>query len=53
MGKSNSKIIKNEIVDWKISSNGSLAEPGSVLGHFSDVGFNLTLSGKKVIKELY
>lgn len=34
MGKSNSKMIKNEIVDWKISSSGSFAEPGSILGHF-------------------
>ena len=44
-------MIKNEIVDWKISSSGSFAEPGSILGHFSDIGFNLTLHGKKVIKE--
>lgn len=51
MGKSNSKMRKNEIVDWKISSSGGLVEPGSILGHFSDVGFNLTLRGKKVIND--
>ena len=52
MGKGISKMQKNEIIDWKISNSGGLAEPGSVLGHFSDVGFNLTLRGKKVIKDI-